>query len=72
SWHQFAQRIKDLAHFSCRVKPLTTAEYPTPVARPAYSVLNTQKIQQVYGIAVKDWQQSLQTCLAKLQPATGN
>jgi dTDP-4-dehydrorhamnose reductase len=69
NWFQFAQAIKELSQASCNVKPITTADYPTPAARPAYSVMNTQKIQQVYGIGLKDWKESLQVCLAKLQQA---
>jgi dTDP-4-dehydrorhamnose reductase len=70
TWHQFAQAIKELSGFQCHVKALTTAEYPTPTARPAYSVMNTEKIQQVYGIQLKDWKESLQVCLQKLQPGS--
>lgn len=71
SWHQFAQAIKELSHFSCHVKALTTAEYPTPVKRPAYSVMNTEKIQNVYGISLKNWKDSLQVCLSKIKEAAG-
>jgi dTDP-4-dehydrorhamnose reductase len=69
TWHQFAQAINELAGFNCNVKAITTADYPTPAARPAYSVMDTQKIQQVYGIKLKDWKESLRTCLQKLQQA---
>lgn len=69
TWHQFAQAIKELSRFDCTVKPITTAEYPTPATRPAYSVMDTQKIQQVYGIHLKDWKESLRVCLQQLQQA---
>jgi dTDP-4-dehydrorhamnose reductase len=66
SWHGFAQAIKEGSGAACTVKPITTAEYPTPAARPAYSVLNTEKIQQAYGIKLKPWRESLVVCLRKL------
>ncbi len=69
TWHHFAQAIKELSGFDCNVKALTTAEYPTPTARPAYSVMNTEKIQDVYGISLKDWKESLQACLQKIRLA---
>lgn len=70
TWHQFAQAIKELSGANCNVKPIATAEYPTPAQRPAYSGMNTNKIQQVYGIVLKDWKESLQLCLSKIQQAT--
>lgn len=69
TWHQFAQAIKELSGFDCNVKAITTADYPTPAARPAYSVMDTRKIQQVYGITMKDWKESLRVCLQKLKQA---
>jgi dTDP-4-dehydrorhamnose reductase len=66
TWHGFAQAIKEATGAACLIKPITTAEYPTPAARPAYSVLNTEKIQQVYGIRLKPWRESLLACLRKL------
>lgn len=71
TWHQFAQAIKELTASDCNVKAITTAEYPTPTARPAYSVMNTGKIQQVYGISLKDWKESLQLCLLKIEQSAG-
>jgi dTDP-4-dehydrorhamnose reductase len=48
------------------VKPLHTAEYPTPAARPHYSVLDKTKIKQTYGIEVPYWEESLEVCVLKL------
>jgi dTDP-4-dehydrorhamnose reductase len=67
TWHGFALAIKEATGAACTVKPITTAEYPTPAARPAYSVLNAEKIQQVYGIRLKPWRERLQVCLAKIK-----
>lgn len=66
TWYDFAQAIRELSGFDCMVKPITTADYPTPAARPAYSVMNTKKIQKVYGIHLKEWKESLQVCLSKI------
>lgn len=44
---------------SCVVNPCTTDEYPTPAKRPAYSVLNKEKIQNALGIKLPDWKESL-------------
>lgn len=69
TWFDFAQAIKEDAHFDCTIKAITTADYPTPAARPAYSVMNTEKIQAMYGIRLKNWNESLQVCLQKIKQA---
>ena len=67
SWYEFAQAIKDLIHCPCDVKPIPTSAYPTPAKRPAYSVLDKTKIQETYGVHLKDWKESLQRCIDKMQ-----
>ena len=67
SWYDFTKAINRIAGItSCHVKPLHTAEYPTPAARPHYSVLDKTKIQQTYGIEIPYWEESLEKCVAKL------
>jgi dTDP-4-dehydrorhamnose reductase len=66
SWYEFAIAIKELSHSECTVKPITTAQYPTPAKRPAYSVLDTTKIRQRFGIIPPPWKNSLQKCMDKL------
>jgi dTDP-4-dehydrorhamnose reductase len=64
TWHDFAgaivahqRRHEDLA---CqRIVPITAADYPTPARRPAYSVLNCDKLQARFGIRLPDWQDAL-------------
>ncbi len=63
TWYSFAQEIKEIMNLSCTVKPITTEQYPTPARRPAYSVLSTEKIQRVYGVEIKEWDESLRKCL---------
>ncbi len=66
TWYAFAQAIYDIAQAqglltgSCRIVPLTTAQYPTPAARPAYSVLDTDTLERDWGICIPDWKKSLE------------
>ena len=67
SWYDFTKAIHRIAGITtCHVKPLHTAEYPTPAARPHYSVLDKTKIKQTYGIEVPYWEESLEVCVHKL------
>ena len=69
SWHGFATRIVELmpeTERKCReVEAITTAEYPTPAKRPAYSVLNCTKLEQTFGLRLPDWERSLRQVLDK-------
>ena len=68
SWYDFTKAIHRLAGITdCRVRPLHTAEYPTPATRPHYSVLDKTKIKQTYGLEIPHWEESLAECIAKLQ-----
>lgn len=67
SWYDFAVAIKEMTGSNCRVYPIPTTEYPTPAKRPAYSVLDTTKIQQAYSIRMNDWKKSLEVCIHQLQ-----
>ena len=67
SWYDFTKAIHRLAGITtCHVRPLHTAEYPTPANRPHYSVLDKTKIKQTYGIEVPYWEDSLAECISKL------
>ena len=48
------------------MKPLHTAEYPTPAKRPAYSVLDKTKIKETYGLDIPYWEESLVECIKLL------
>jgi len=70
SWYDFTKAIHRLAGITtCHVRPLHTAEYPTPASRPAYSVLDKTKIKQTYGIEVPYWEESLKACVDQLNNA---
>ena len=67
SWYDFTKAIHRLAGIvTCKVRPLHTSEYPTPAARPHYSVLDKTKIKQTYGIEIPYWEDSLAECIKKL------
>lgn len=69
TWHEFAARIVGLmpeAERKCReVAAITTAEYPTPARRPAYSVLDCGKLKKVFGLELPDWEAGLRLVLDK-------
>lgn len=67
SWYDFALAIKELTGSNCIIHPIPTSQYPTPAKRPMYSVLDTKKIQQIFGIELKEWKKSLESCLAKIK-----
>ena len=67
SWFEFAEEIKRIIKCPCEVKPIPTSAYPTPAKRPAYSVLDKTKIQETFGIHLKDWKESLRSCILKIQ-----
>lgn len=66
SWYDFARHILRTTHPTCIVRPIPTADYPTPAARPAYSVLDKTRIRQAYGVSIPRWQDSLDRCLQHL------
>ena len=67
SWYDFTKAIHRIAGITtCHVRPLHTAEYPTPANRPHYSVLDKTKIKQTYNLEIPYWEESLAQCIAKL------
>jgi dTDP-4-dehydrorhamnose reductase len=63
SWYDFAKAIFELSDIACQVNPIETKEYPTPAARPHYSLLNKAKIKKVFEIDIPYWKNSLDNCL---------
>ncbi|OQW91150.1 MAG: dTDP-4-dehydrorhamnose reductase [Beggiatoa sp. IS2] len=65
TWYEFTKAI--VAHLDLdkppRILPITTAEYPTPAKRPAYSVLANAKIANTFGITLPAWDKALELCL---------
>ena len=68
SWYDFTKAIHRLAGIKdCHVRPLHTSEYPTPAARPHYSVLDKTKIKKTYGLDIPYWEESLEECIKGLE-----
>lgn len=66
SWYNFAVAIQEISGLNCTVNPITTANFPTPAKRPAWSVMDCSKIERTYSIPLMEWQTSLQHCLRQL------
>lgn len=66
SWYDFAQAIFEIKNLACRVNPIETKDFPTPAARPPFSLLNKGKIKAVFGLEIPYWRDSLAICLRKL------
>ncbi len=66
SWFDFAHAIVEIAGLNCAVKPILTAQYPTPATRPAVSILNKNKIKETLGIEIPHWRDSLNKVMAEI------
>lgn len=67
SWYDFAKMIAEYSgHLDCDISPCHSDEFPSPVRRPAYSVLDKTKIKNTFGIAIPHWTESLRKCLKNL------
>lgn len=68
SWYDFTKAIHRIAGIKdCHVRPLHTSEYPTPAARPHYSVLDKTKIKKALDIDIPYWEESLVKCIENLK-----
>ncbi len=71
SWHGFAREIVALAGKTrVSVHEIGTADYPTPAARPAYSVLDNGKFAAAFGIRLPPWEAALRQCMMEHASAT--
>ncbi|QIA07799.1 dTDP-4-dehydrorhamnose reductase [Draconibacterium halophilum] len=66
SWYDFALAIFEISGVDCKAIPVLSENFPSPVKRPAYSVLNKAKIKETYKLEVPYWRDSLKICLKKL------
>ncbi len=68
SWFDFTKMIAEYAgHADCDIQPCHSDEFPSPVKRPAYSVLDKTKIKNTFGIVIPYWTESLRRCINNLQ-----
>lgn len=64
SWYDFTVKIAKLAgNTDCKILPCHSDEFPSPVKRPAYSVLDKTKIKETFGIKIPYWVDSLEVCM---------
>ena len=67
SWFDFTKIIAEIAgNTECDIKPCHSDEFPSPVKRPAYSVLDKTKVKETFGIIVPYWTDSLKKCMDNL------
>ena len=67
SWYDFATMIAEYAgNTNCKIRPCHSNEFPSPVVRPSYSVLDKTKIKETFGIEIPYWVESLKQCLEGL------
>lgn len=67
SWYDFTKVIAELAgNTNCDIQPCHSCEFPSPVKRPAYSVLDKTKVKDTFGISIPYWTDSLKTCVNNL------
>ncbi len=77
SWFDFTKMIQRIVlelessgtfvtHGACEVTPCHSVEFPSPVRRPAYSVLDKTKIKDTFGMKVPYWGASLETCIRRI------
>ena len=68
SWYDFTQMIAKIAgHTDCDIQPCYSSEYPSPVKRPSYSVLDKKTFKDTFGISVPYWVDSLEVCIKNIQ-----
>ena len=64
SWYDFTKMIAEIAgNTECDIQPCRSDEFPSPVKRPAYSVLDKTKFKQTFGLRVPYWTDSLKRCM---------
>lgn len=68
SWYDFAKMIAEYSgQTSCDVQPCHSVEFPSPVIRPAFSVLDKTKVKKIFGMRVPYWTESLKCCLNNIR-----
>lgn len=68
SWYDFATEIAiATSNTACKVQPCHSSEFPSPVTRPAFSVLDKSKIKNTFGIEIPHWRDSMLYCIKRLK-----
>ena len=67
SWYDFTKAIHELHGIACLVRPIETKDFPSKTPRPAYSVLNKNKIKSTFSLEIPYWRDGLKRCINKLK-----
>ena len=68
SWYDFAVEIAAAAgNANCRINPCHSSEFPSPVTRPPYSVLDKTKIKATFDIDIPHWRESMEYCIKRIK-----
>ena len=68
SWYDFAVEIATAAgNTNCRINPCHSCEFPSPVTRPPYSVLDKRKIKNTFDIDIPHWRESMEYCIKRIK-----
>ena len=68
SWYDFSKMIAEYSGTTaCNIQPCYSCDFPSPVKRPAYSVLDKSKIKAVFGVDIPYWTDSLKKCISNLK-----
>ena len=72
SWYDFAVEIAATAgNTNCRITPCHSSEFPSPVTRPPYSVLDKTKIKNTFDIDIPHWRESMEYCIKRIKATAG-
>lgn len=70
SWFDFTKMIAEYAgQTACDIQPCHSDEFPSPVKRPAFSVLDKTKVKETFGVTIPYWTDSLKKCMTNLMKA---
>ncbi len=68
SWYDFAVEIAAAAgNTNCRINPCHSSEFPSPVTRPPYSVLDKTKVKNTFDIEIPHWRESMEYCIKRIK-----
>lgn len=67
SWYDFARKTMLLSGLKCKVRPITTTEYPTAATRPQFSLLDKSDIKTFLSIDIPHWEDSLAECIKTME-----
>jgi len=67
SWYDFAVAIFELSGTKILVNPIRTEQYPTPAARPKFSVMDKSKFKKAFNLSIPYWRDSLAVCISRIK-----